>query len=582
MGFRALEFDSLLRAGETDCSHRSASARSPRAPRPGRHASGCPARAGVRRSDAPRVRLSMWGRRVVAAFVVSAAVIVAHPALVGGTASAHGQDSRGPHHTGHASLIGSPAGQEIPAGSPAGQHPNIVFVLTDDLSMDLLRYMPAVQALERRGITFSNYFVSDSLCCPSRASIFTGNYPHDTDIWTNTSPTGGFALFDGLNEQLHTFNNVLYHDGYRTAMMGKYLNGYLMNPLVSSAVDRFIPTGWSEWDVAGWGYPEYNYLLNDDGTVHRYGDQPRDYLTRVIAHKGIDFIKQSAAADRPFFVELATFSPHTPYTPAPADLHDFPGLKAPEPPSFNRLPTGAPHWLANHPKLKPGQIRTINQVFRKRAQDVQSVDRMIYGVEDALKAEHILSNTYIVFSSDNGLHTGEYRLMPGKLTAFDTDIHVPLVIAGPGIKPGTRTSALAENVDLAKTFAAIGGENDMQNDGHTLIPLFAGGTPPAWRNALLVEHRGPVTNPADPDVQNNITGNPPSYEAMRTRQFLYVGYGTGEREFYNLETDPFELHNLARKLAPTQRAQLDHELGAMINCHTGPACWAAEHVNAFR
>ncbi len=84
----------------------------------------------------------------------------------------------------------------IQVGSGAAQRPNIVFVLTDDLSMDLLRYMPAVQALEHRGMTFTNYFVSDSLCCPSRASIFTGNYPHDTDIWTNDPPAGGFALFD--------------------------------------------------------------------------------------------------------------------------------------------------------------------------------------------------------------------------------------------------------------------------------------------------------------------------------------------------------------------------------------------------
>jgi N-acetylglucosamine-6-sulfatase len=512
----------------------------------------------------------MRGWRVVVVLVVLGIVIVAHPDVIGGTASAHRQHALQTQSNGHL----------VQVGSGATQRPNIVFVLTDDLSMDLLRYMPAVQALERRGITFSNYFVSDSLCCPSRASIFTGNYPHDTDIWTNDPPTGGFALFDRRNEQLHTFNNVLYGDGYRTAMMGKYLNGYLRSPLVSSAVDRFIPAGWSEWDVAGWGYPEYNYLLNDDGSVKHYGYKPKDYLTSVIAHKGIGFINHSAAAGQPFFLELATFSPHTPYTPAPRDRHDFPGLRAPEPPSFDRLPTGAPHWLADHPKLKPGQFRTIDRVFRKRAQDVQSIDRMITSVEATLKADRILKNTYIVFSSDNGLHTGEYRLMPGKLTAFDTDIHVPLVIAGPGIKPGTRTGALAENVDLAKTFAAIGGENDMQNDGHTLVPLLGGGTPPDWRNALLVEHEGPVTNPADPDVQNRITGNPPSYEAMRTPQSLYVEYSTtGEREFYNLKNDRYELHNRVRELSTAQRAQLHRELSAMENCHTGPECWAAEHVD---
>ncbi len=120
----------------------------------------------------------------------------------------------------------------------------------------------------------------------------------------------------------------------------------------------------------------------------------------------------------------------------------------------------------------------------------------------------------------------------------------------------------------------------MQNDGHTLVPLFAGGSPPDWRNALLVEHEGPVTNPADPDAQNRITGNPPSYEAMRTRQFLYVEYSTtGEREFYNLKNDPYELHNLVRNSQQRRRTQLHQELSTMGNCHTGPACWTAEHVD---
>ena len=511
----------------------------------------------------------MRGRRLAGWVIVFAVLIVSHPALLGGSALAHRE---------HAPVARS-AGPVLQTGAAGNGRPNIVFVLTDDLSMDLLRYMPAVKALEHRGVTFTNYFVSDSLCCPSRASIFTGDYPHDTHIWTNDSPTGGFALFDSLDEQIHTFNNVLSHDGYRTAMMGKYLNGYLTNPTASTAINRFIPTGWSDWDVAGWGYPEYGYLFNDEGKVSRYGHKPKDYLTSVIAHKGIGFINRSAASGQPFFLELATFSPHTPYTPAPRDLHLFPGLKAPEPPNFDRLPTGAPRWLADHPKLSERQIRQINEAFRKRAQAVQSVDRMITGVEATLKADRILNNTYIVFSSDNGLHTGEYRLMPGKLTAFDTDIHVPLVIAGPGTKPGTSSNALTENVDLAKTFAAIGGVNNMQNDGHSLVPLLHGGTPTGWRNALLVEHEGPVTNPADPDIQNRISGNPPSYEAMRTRRFLYVEYDTGEREFYNLQDDPYEMHNIIRKLTGAQRAQLHQDLSTMSNCHTGPACWTAEHVD---
>src|ERR1700756_5535330 len=117
-----------------------------------------------------------------------------------------------------------------PAATPEasrGRLPNIVFVLTDDLSMDLLRYMPAVRSLQTRGMTFDDYFVSDSLCCPSRASIFTGDFPHDTHVCTNSGSHGGMGAWIDHQDQLHTFNVALQAAGYRTAMMGKYINGYL-------------------------------------------------------------------------------------------------------------------------------------------------------------------------------------------------------------------------------------------------------------------------------------------------------------------------------------------------------------------
>src|SRR5207237_871996 len=185
--------------------------------------------------------------------------------------------------------------------------------------------------------------------------------------------------------------------------------------------------------------------------------RPSDYLTDVLARKGVGFIDRAASAGRPFFLELSTFAPHYPYAPDPRDAKDFPGLRVPRPPDFNRLPTHPPRWLARRRRLSSKRLARINKVFRLRAQDVQSVDRMIGRIEAALAADGIERNTYLVFSSDNGLHTGEYRLMPGKLTAFDTDIHVPLVVVGPGVPAGLRSAAMAENVDLADTFAQIGG-----------------------------------------------------------------------------------------------------------------------------
>ena len=222
-----------------------------------------------------------------------------------------------------------------------GRRPNIVFVLTDDLSENLLRYMPHVLRMQRGGVSFANYFVTDSLCCPSRASILTGRLPHDTHVFDNSPPEGGYATFTERGEERETFALALQRRGYRTALMGKYLNGYKPNgaiaglgagatagdgasPAVAAQGRSPVPAGWSEWDVAGDGYPEYGYHMNSDGHVRAYGYRPRDYLTNVIARKGLAFIDRAAASRRPFMLELATFAPHRPYTPAPRDYGELP------------------------------------------------------------------------------------------------------------------------------------------------------------------------------------------------------------------------------------------------------------------
>lgn len=517
---------------------------------------------------------ALRSRTAKLALLAVAAVAGVFAGLATGGGGRHGSSARAAATAAHAhpAVVGPGA-----PGSP--RHPNIVFVLTDDLSMDLLPYMPQVQALQQDGMTFNNYFVSDSLCCPSRSSIFTGEYPHDTGVFTNAGPGGGLAAFYNHGDENRTFNIALQKDGYRTAMMGKYINGYLesRSPIASTAV----PPGWSEWDVAGWGYREFNYDLNIDGTLHYFGHARRDYLTDVIARRGVHFINRSAAMGKPFFLELATFAPHTPYVPAPRDRHLFPGLMAPRPPSFDTLPLNPPSWLAGHPPLTLHQLDRINWVYRRRVQDVQAVDDMIARVRAALEANGIANDTYIVFSSDNGLHTGEYRLTPGKLTAFDTDIHVPLVVTGPGIPVDTSSNAMSENVDLAETFAQMGGTTLDTGDGRSLLGLMHGELPGDWRNTILVEHHGPKPDADDPDRQDRSSGNPPSYEALRTDHFLYVAYDNGEREFYDLQSDPYELDNLAPTLAPADLAILHSDLVLLEQCHGSTACWADTHLPPF-
>jgi arylsulfatase A-like enzyme len=444
-----------------------------------------------------------------------------------------------------------------------------VFVLTDDLAWNLVQYMPQVQQLRDRGVTFSRYFVTDSLCCPSRSSIFSGRYPHDTGVFTNKGPDGGFQLFHDRGEESSTFATALQARGYRTAMMGKYLNGY-------QPQSGWVPPGWSEWDVAGNAYREFDYVLNENGRLVGYRHRPRDYLTDVLAGKGTAFIEQAAAARKPFMLEIATFAPHRPYTPAPRDAADFPGLGAPRTPAFDAANQNPPAWLAGRQPLTPPAIADIDASFRKRAQSIQAVDDLIARLEATLRARGLARNTYIVFSSDNGYHMGEHRLLPGKMTAFDSDIRVPLIVAGPGVPHGKTVSQLAENIDLRPTFSELGrAKVPRWVDGHSLVPLLRRHAPRRWRDAVLIEHHGPVRDTGDPDLPAPGSGNPTTYEAIRVPGGVYVEYRGGQREYYDLARDPYELRNIAGNLGRRRLARLHRTLVRLAGCHNGRTCWAA-------
>jgi N-acetylglucosamine-6-sulfatase len=450
--------------------------------------------------------------------------------------------------------------------------PNIVFVLTDDLAWNLVDYMPHVQQMQADGTTFANYFVTDSLCCPSRASIFTGEYPHDTGIFTNGGNDGGFALFHALGEERSTFAARLQTRGYRTAMMGKYLNGYTPAGRVNGR-RSYIPPGWNEWDVAGNGYPEFNYNLNENGAIVHYGTQPQDYLTDVLAGKGSAFIDHAAAEHKPFLLEIATFAPHAPYTPAPRHADDFAGLQAPRTPAFDEDVSDKPSWLSGHPPLTAAQIAQIDAAFRKRAQAVEAVDDLIAQLQAALARNGVAGDTYIFFSSDNGYHMGDHRLMPGKMTAFETDIRVPLIVTGPDVVPGQQVAHIAENIDLFPTFLRLGHASvPPRVDGVSLLPLLRGQNVPVWRDAALVEHHGPDFNAGDPDAPQPGSGNPTTYEALRLPGSTYVEYANGEREYYDVTVDPYELTNTASQLSSSQLTALHSLLDGLENCHTSSAC----------
>jgi N-acetylglucosamine-6-sulfatase len=461
--------------------------------------------------------------------------------------------------------------------SAAAPPPNIVFVLTDDLSWNLVRFMPRVKRMEKEGTTFTGYYVSNSLCCPSRATIFTGKFPHNTGIFTNTGRAGGWALFHSKGLENSTFAARLQAAGYYTGFMGKYMNGYTPTRIVNGKA-AYVPPGWDEWDAAGNAYANYNYVLNENGALVGYGRQPSDYLTDVIAEKGAEFVARAAVeVHKPFFLELSTFTPHSPFTPAIRHQGDFPRLKAPRTPAFDEADlSDKPRWLRDHSLLSRVQIANIDAGFRKRAQSVEAIDDLLGTLQQALAATGQRSNTYVIFTSDNGFHMGEHRLASGKMTAFEPDIRVPLVVTGPGVARGKTVKALSSNVDLYPTFmrlARLGASPAA--DGRSLVPFLGTKAVTGWRKAVLVEHHGPDKARNDPDYPGPFGGNPISYGAIRTTSSTYVEYVNGDLEYYDMTKDPYQLNNAAATLSAPSKTQLHERLGALATCSGAASCWAA-------
>lgn len=463
----------------------------------------------------------------------------------------------------------SPSG---PAPSGVGPRPNVVLVVTDDMSTNLLPYMPNVQALQRRGMTFSNYFVTDSLCCPSRASMLTGGYPHTTGVFTNGGPDGGWPVFRAGGGEEQTFATALHGAGYRTGLLGKYLNGY------QRPVDQLapIPPGWDEWYAlsTGEGYTGYDYHANDNGRMVFRGHEESDYVTDVLSDRAVQFVRAGATA--PFLLEVAVYAPHHPFTPPKRHENAFPGLVMPRTGAYNRAarPTD-PQWLQGIPPLSKAVGQRIDNDFRMRAQAVLGVDDLVGRLTDTLREQGILDRTFFVFTSDNGFHLGERRLRMGKETPYDHDVRVPLVVAGPGVPPGSTTDLLTENVDLAPTFTELAGAAPPTFvNGRSLVPVLRGGTPSPWRKAVLVEHhQARSLAQKGPDREKQAT--PPDYTALRFPTALYVEYATGDVEYHDLTTDPLQVHNTVADLDPQVRQALHGSLGALASCVGAQGCWQA-------
>jgi N-acetylglucosamine-6-sulfatase len=456
--------------------------------------------------------------------------------------------------------------------------PNIILLLTDDLdlNLDTVQTMPRLRLLADQGTTFSQFFTSISLCCPSRASILRGQYTHNHQVYTNSGPDGGFEKFQALDLEASTAATWLQGASYRTALFGKYLNGY-----PDRDARTYVPNGWTEWyaTALGGGYSGYNYSLNENGTLVNYGAQPEDYMTDVLSAKATSLIQRTANDTRPLFLYIAPYVPHTPATPAPRHADLFPNAQAPRGGSFNEADVSdKPPPVRNLPPLSQADINRIDTLYRKRLQSMQAVDEMLGALVQALQAAGKLGNTYFFFTSDNGYHLGQHRLVQGKYFAYEEDIRLPLIVSDPGVQTGQTRDHLASTIDLAPTFAALAGvQAPSFVDGRSLVPLW-GATPPStstWRRAFLVEQFPLSTELPGDEPPDGDNGDTLVYSALRTTRYKYVEYNNGARELYDLQTDPYELDNQYASAPPALRAELSIWLAQLRGC-AGETCHILE------
>jgi arylsulfatase A-like enzyme len=295
------------------------------------------------------------------------------------------------------------------------------------------------------------------------------------------------------------------------------------------------PPGWDDWQAWG-GQGSRSYTLANNGNPVSYGPAEDDYLTDVLARKAVEFI--NAPDNRPFFIYVSTYAPHTEgYSipvPAPRHAGAFAHLPLWRPPSYLEADASdKPAWIQELP-IDFSILVALNDVIRiAQIEALQAVDEAIGRIVDAVEAKGESGNTVIIFTSDNGQTWGEHRLLFTKNAPYEESARVPLIIRYPRLAGAPRSAPeLVTNVDLGPTIAAIAGIDPTGPvDGESLLPILIG-QPATWRTDVL--HEGWF--PRHPAI---------GFASVRTEMWKYTEYGNGETELYDLVNDPHELESVA-------------------------------------
>ncbi len=432
-------------------------------------------------------------------------------------------------------------GQQAPS-TPSG--PNILLIVTDDqrAAIDTLSVLPTTRALfDDGGTNFPNYMVTTPLCCPSRSTIFSGRYAHNTGVHTNTSAADVQAF-----DQRATIQAYLHEAGYQTAIAGKFFNTWPVGQ---------DPPNFDRWAIFGGGYDDP--VFNVDGTVRIHPG----YSTTVLSDLSVDILRSFESSDAtPWFLYLAPQAPHSPFTPD-APYADAPVSPWKAGPAFNERHIGdKPSWVtwrtfskAEARRLRAEQLRTL-----------MSVDDMVKRIFDELDAMDETSDTLAIFTSDNGYLWGEHRIGGEKRFPYTESVEVPFLMRWPGhVGAGEADDRLVANVDILPTILEATGVAPAlvhPLDGRSILSSSA-------RHRLLLEY---WRSPDSPTV--------PGWGSIRRPGFQYIEWYADDgsvmfREYYNLVKDPYELRNLLHDVDPRNPNvhRLSHRL-AMDRVCVGDTC----------
>jgi arylsulfatase A-like enzyme len=530
---------------------------------------------------------------------------VAAIAFAGLGMQASGNDRAG----GATGASGSGAGASLTDGPDAPQgeteaprkQPNVVMILTDDLDKSLMPYMPNVTRLIRdQGAELTNFYVEQSSCCPSRASILSGLYAHNHGVIGNVWPEGGYDRWKET-EQDDDLPVWLERAGYRSALLGKYFNEYPYHPGSRLSDEEkterreYVPPGWQSWasPAQGNAYAQTHYKLNVDGQLDASFHE--DYLDRWLGDRALSLVDGADGFDFAAggqFLYYASYSPHTPYAYPPEYEDDFTDATYPRTPDFGEADISDKFGLTRtRAPLSASDEAIIDETFRERIRSVQVLDQTVGRLVQALAARGVLDDTYLIFTSDNGYLMGNHRREIGKYNQFQGTVNVPFYVRGPGIAPGSTYDDVAGNIDIAPTIAEIAGATPPADvDGVSLLPMLHGGEPPSRKYFLL----GRALTPTNTTTANGLEEAPETFVESRRSSRLndFTGVINGRyklirythlphEELYDLHNDPYELDNLlahgeasysamsraGREAVDTLRAALDR----LVDC-AGETC----------